>query len=78
MIDALRSCFEINVLQVLADLLTFQGSELYFGAKFPPELDGLAWGAVQERIYDAIVCGFSRGLRCVMVVVFVCCQQRYF
>lgn len=56
-----QTCRVRGLSQVLADLLTFQGSELYFGSVFPQELDGMEWGSVQERVYDAIVCGFSRG-----------------
>lgn len=56
-----QTCRVRGLSAVLADLLTFQGSELYFSHHFPPEFDGLAFGALQERVHDAIACGFARG-----------------
>lgn len=44
--------------EVLADLLTFEGSELYF--REIPQFDGLAFGEAQWRLYDAIPVGYAR------------------
>lgn len=44
--------------EVFADLLTFHGSELYF--RQLPEFDGLAFGEIQWRLYDAVPIGYAR------------------
>ncbi len=53
-----QTCRVRGLSDVLADLLTFEGSELYFG-DFPSSLHGLKFGDLQERVYDAVVVGFS-------------------
>ena len=45
--------------QVLSDLLTFDGSELYF-SPIPPVLEGKVFGEVQSMLYDAVAVGFER------------------
>ena len=45
--------------QVLSDLLTFDGSELYFSNI--PSLEGVLFGNVQSVLYDAVAVGFQRG-----------------
>lgn len=44
--------------EVFGDLLTFEGSELYFVAI--EELTGLEFGKVQASLYDAVAVGFER------------------
>ncbi len=44
--------------EVFADLLTFEGSELYF--RNIPSLCGLAFKEIQPRLYDAVPVGLSR------------------
>jgi hypothetical protein len=54
-----QTCRVKGLSEVLADLLTFEGSELYF-AKPMPELTGLEFSAVQGRLYGAVPLGLSR------------------
>jgi hypothetical protein len=46
--------------EVFADLLTFEGSELYF--RRIPELVGLSFGEIQPRLYGAVPVGLSRAV----------------
>lgn len=45
--------------QVYKDLLSYEGSELYFHPF--PELAGVAWGEVQARLKDAVALGVRHG-----------------